>query len=43
MNANQQRNTSTKQPYRKERTMSTGGFSKARLGRMHDVMGFFCD
>jgi len=30
------------QPSRKEQTMSTGGFSKARLGRMHDVMGFFC-
>ncbi len=37
------RQLSTKQPSRKEETMSTGGFSKARLGRMHDVMGFFCD
>ena len=36
------RKLSTKQPSRKEQTMSTGGFSKARLGRMHDVMGFFC-
>ena len=36
------RQLSTKQPSRKEETMSTGGFSKARLGRMHDVMGFFC-
>src|SRR5213083_1025156 len=36
------RKLSTKQPSRKEQTMSTGGFSKAWLGRMHDVMGFFC-
>jgi len=36
------RKLSTKQPSRKEQTMSTGGFSKTRLGRMHDVMGFFC-
>src|SRR5207245_11163748 len=29
---------STKQPSQKEQTRSTGGFSKARLGRMHDLM-----